>query len=169
MVLLSMNSYSDMPTWETHTKIQIYTKTEKNKTPFKSPILTQYWVWTLNVTASSTDVHSRCCSNGPICKPTKVHFLRWPWVRLAALEKKLWSFSDIHQLAWTILGGRKQTGSSDHLSLWLMLHSILDLACGSWTDASLSSPDILGRQADMHRHQTWQTEKKSTCLHFKQG
>lgn len=42
--------------------------------------------------------------------------------------------------------------------------SLLDLACGGWTDASLSSPDILGRQADMHRHQTQHTEEKSTLV-----
>lgn len=50
------------------------------------------------------------------------------------------------------------------LTLINAAQSLLDLACGSWTDASLSSPDILGRQADMHTHQTRHTEKKSTLV-----
>lgn len=39
-------------------------------------------------------------------------------------KKKQCGCTDIHQLAWTILGGRKETGSSDHLSLWLMLQRV---------------------------------------------
>lgn len=59
-----------------------------------------------------------------------------------------------------------------HLSLQLMLQSLLgllDLACGPWTDARLSSPDILGRQGDMNRHHAWHTEERSTNFHFKLG
>lgn len=62
-------------------------------------------------------------SSSTSSKPSKIYFLCWPRVWLAALEK-LCGCPDIHQLAWTILGGRKETGSSDHLSLWLMLQRV---------------------------------------------
>lgn len=62
-------------------------------------------------------------SSSPRFKPSKIYFLCWPWVWLVDLEKQR-GCPDIHQLAWTILSGKKETGSSDHPSLWLMLQRV---------------------------------------------
>lgn len=138
-----------------NTGTNTYTKEEKY-----SPPTTTTFKTSLNVTApSDVSILSSAGQAVSILKSISFAGLESGW----KLWKKIWSCPDIHQLAQAILG-RKETGSSDHLSLWLMLHSLLDLACASWIDASPSSPDILGRQADMHRHQMWHTEEKSTLL-----
>lgn len=97
-------------------------------------------------------------------KPSKIYFLHWPWVWLAALEKTVWlpwhSPASLDHIRWKE-GNRRLWPS---LTLINASECLLDLACSSWTDANLSSPDILGRQADMHRHQTQYNEEKSTVV-----
>lgn len=106
-------------------------------------------------------------SSSTSSKLTKIYFLCWPQVWLAALEKP-WGCLDIHQLASTIYGGRKETGSSDHLSLWLMLQRISWI----WHVISELMPACIvltywaGRKTCMHRHQT---QKRNQLLSLSQA
>lgn len=69
----------------------------------------------LNVIAPSTDVSIFPPAAQALSPPKAISSagLESGW----QLWKKQCGCPDIHQLAWTILGGRKETGSSDHLSL----------------------------------------------------
>lgn len=132
--------------------------------PPSSTILTAPAVTkSLNVIASSPDVPILPPSSTS-AKPPKIYFLHRPWLWLADLEKTVWlpwhSPASLDHIRWK--EGNGQLWPS--LTLINASESLLDLACGGWTDASLSSPDILGRRADMHRHQKQHTEEKSTLV-----
>lgn len=128
LYLACISFYSDISTWGKYPQKHLQKKGRKKWRT------SEHWsphLQTPILTAASAMKSLKChrilywCAHpsSGSAKPSKIYFLCWPRVWLAALEK-LCGRPDIHQLAWTILGGRQETGSSDHLSLWLMLQRV---------------------------------------------